>query len=155
MMELSRKTEELVNALQQFSGNKIKNETDLSFLIEISALPGQKEVFKDIQFTAKYLNGLGKVLHTNISTSAATNAKENGKPVTSEDAKLKIMKEFETHIRKLSELLKTFVAKTEEKERTDFEDKYLGMNRGSLQNLTTLIYDLSWLKSYNNRKKTQ
>ena len=65
----------------------------------------------------------------------------------------KIRNEFREHMRKISLQLTTLVKDTGEKERIEFEKKYLGMNQQSMVNLTSLIYDLSWIKKYRNRKE--
>jgi hypothetical protein len=151
-MNISRKAKQKALELKEFSGSKIKNPDDMLTLIEISLTPGKEKMFEDIQFTAKYLNGLGKALKTNISNLA--NPKQNGKSVSAEDARKKIMDEFKANMKKLSEMFSEYIKEINEAQQTEFKDKYLSLNGQALQNLTTLIYDLSWLKILNNSKKT-
>jgi ferritin-like protein len=151
-MKLSKKTKDTALELNRFSGYKIKNPDNISLLIEISGKSEKEKTFKDIQFTAKYLNGLGKVLHKNITT--ATDAKQNGKKISAEEARKKIMDEFKMNMKKFAEMLTEYIKDADETSQTDFKGKYLELNRESLQNLTTLIYDLSWLKMYYNAKRT-
>ncbi len=150
-MKLSKKTKDTILELSRFSGYKIKNTDDISLLVEISGKQKKAKTFYDIQFTAKYLNGLGKVLHKNITT--ASDAKQNGKKISAEEARKKIMDEFKLNMKKFAELLADYIKEADEASQNDFKAKYLELNRESLQNLTTLIYDLSWLKMYYNAKR--
>jgi hypothetical protein len=150
-MEISKTTKGKIEELNKFSGSKIKNPDDLSLLLEISQKSEKEKLFSDLQFTAKYLNGLGKILHTNIS--AATNPKGNGKPVSAEEARAKVMDEFKANMKKLTEQIAEYIKDADEESKKEFEEKFLSLNQQSLQNLTTLIYDLSWMKMFVNTKR--
>jgi len=150
-MKLSQKTSDLVQELDKFSGSKIKNIEDLSNLIELAEQSQKYKLFYGIQFTAKYLNGLGKILQTG---AVPTGKNENGNPPQSpEEAKEKIMKEYKDNLLKLTNYLKDLLTSANENTKAEFESKYLSLSKPSLVNLTTLIYDLSWLKKFNNSKR--
>lgn len=164
-MKVSQKTKDLISELNKFSGSKLKNTDELEYLVELAKTSHKDKLFFDIQFTAKYLNGLGKILKTGVA--AATNKNGNGhatgrrldslsgqgKPSTSEEAGEKIMKEYQDNIVKLTNYLKDLLLDADESVTIEFENKYLSLSRTSLVNLTTLIYDLSWLKKYYNSKR--
>lgn len=152
-MKISKKVKDETEKLTEFSGRRLKNTDDLMMLMQIGAAKENETKFKDLQFTAKYLNGLGKILKTNIN--AAANAKANGESVSADDARQKIMDEFKLNMKKLTAELNEFLKDTEAAIKKDFEEKYFALNQLSLQNLTTLIYDLSWLKMYGNSKKEE
>ena len=150
-MKISKNTEKLTGELLKFSGTKIKNINDMKLLLQLAENAGDNKAFTDILFVAKYLNGLGKVLHTNIS--AKSNPAGNGKQISSEDARVKVMDEFKLNMKKLTTQLGEYLKGADDETRKPIEEKYLALNQQSLQNLTTLIYDLSWLKMFNNTKR--
>lgn len=152
-MKLSAKTKETLAGLDEFSGNKIKNPYELSVLIELSAASHKEILFESIQFTAKYLNGLTKILQSNISLQPKTqNGGSEPKPNPTE-AREKIMEEYKKNIVKFSNYLKDLLLEAGDPEKDEIEEKYLALNRTAMVNLTSLIYDLSWLKKYHNTKR--
>jgi hypothetical protein len=131
---------------------KLQNPDELAYLIELAETSHKGKLFYDIQFSAKYLNGLGKILRTGV---AATGKNENGNPPQSpEDVMEKIMKEYKNNMLKLTSYLKDLLLEADENVKTDLENKYLALSGESLVKLTTLIYDLSWLKKFNNSRRT-
>jgi hypothetical protein len=144
-MKISGTTTDTVLDIKEFSGGKLKNEHDISLLIEASS--GREKLFGDTSFTAKYLNGLGKILH-----SANPAAGSDGKRID-EDAKEKIRTEFKQAMMKFTLQLSEIIKDIPADDKKNFEDKYLAMNRTALVNLTTLIYDLSWVKKYLNSRR--
>lgn len=153
-MKISGKSKDILKVLNEYSGGKIKNETDLLALIELAALSGKDKLFYDIQFAAKYLNGLGKILQTNVSLAANKKPGSNGGPAPDADeAREKVMKEYKDNMMKFTAYLKDLLLDADAETRSVFDEKYLALNRTSLVNLTTLIYDLSWLKRYYNSKR--
>lgn len=164
-MKVSTKTKDLISELEKFSGSTLKNITELEYLTELAETSRKEKLFFDIQFTAKYLNGLGKILKTGVIAAANKNGNGQtasrrpdslsgqGKPPASEEAGEKIMKEYKDNIIKLQNYLKDLLLDADENVKTEFENKYLSLSRASLVNLTTLIYDLTWLKKYYNSKR--
>ncbi|MCI0450310.1 MAG: hypothetical protein L0Y79_11095 [Chlorobi bacterium] len=149
-MKISKKTKELIEELNEYSGAKLKNPVELSYLVEIASLSEKDKLFYDIQFIAKYLNGLTKILQTNVDLSS----QKNGDKVSNEEAREKIMGEFKANMVKLTNYLKDLLLEANENVKSELEKKYLSLSRESMQNLTALIYDLSWLKKLNNTKRS-
>ncbi len=147
-MKISQATQDIILELNEFSGSKLKNIPDLTLIIEIAGNFVNKKLYNDLQFSAKYVNGLAKILQSNISVSSS----RNGFAVSAsdEEAAEKIKKEFHANIVKFTELLREFLKNADEDVKKDFENKYLSLTRESMLNLNTLIYDLSWLKKYYN-----
>jgi len=137
--------------LNEFSGSKLKNIPDLTYIIEIAENSANKNLFYDLLFSAKYVNGLAKILQSNVSVSSS----RNGFAVSAsdEEAKEKIKKEFHANIVKFTELFKEFLQNADDAVKKDFENKYLSLTQSSMLNLNSLIYDLSWLKKYYNSKR--
>lgn len=150
-MEISEKTLELVLDIKEFSGGKLKNENDVTALIELAGTSGNPELFDEMIFTAKYLNGLGKILQSNISSALQGQPGDENK--LGDDAEKKIRNEFSQNVMKLSKQISKLISGMNSEDRKNFDEKYLAMNRTSLVNLTNLIYDLSWVKQYYNSKK--
>ncbi len=148
-MEISANTTGLILDIKEFSGDKLKNENDITLLIELAGKSGNQGLFNEMIFTAKYLNGLGKILHSNISSAL----QKPGETKLDENAEEKIRNEFSQNVMKLSKQVSKLISGMENDEKKSFDEKYLSMNRTSLVNLTNLIYDLSWVKQYYNSKK--
>ena len=149
-MKPSQKTTDLVAELDKFSGSKIKNPEEISILIEIAEQSKKDRLFYDIQFTAKYLNGLGKIMQTGV---IATSKNGNENPQSPEEAKEKVMKEYRDNVQKFAKYLRELLIGADENSKKDFEDKFLTLNRNSMVNLTRLFYDLSWLKKFYNSQR--
>ena len=150
-MKLSGNTTNLVLEIKEYSGNKLKNEADVSLLIECANSEEKQKLFEDMIFTAKYLNGLGKILHSNMGGTLQTGGIEDDK--LDENAEEKIRNEFKQNMLKFTSQLSEIVNEVSGNERENFSRKYLAMNSATLVNLTNLIYDLSWVKKYMNSKK--
>lgn len=150
-MTISESTRKYMDELKKFSNNRIKNFEDVSFLIEISSPLKTHKLFNDTIFTAKYLNGLGKILRDHMTASLPKNG--NTAPASiDQDAMEKVRDEFREHMRKFSLQLTTLIKDSDDTERKTFEEKYLVMKQQSMVNLTSLIYDLSWVKKFRNSK---
>jgi hypothetical protein len=150
-MSLSQPTQQLLEDLIKFSGSKIKNKEDLGILLEASLKNEQERLLNDLTFTAKYLNGLGKILRDNIIPQPVKGVSEN--KLLDEPTAIKIRDEFKEHIQKLILQLTAMTKDINEPDRNKIEEKYLTMTRASMINITSLIYDLSWLKKYYNSKQ--
>lgn len=150
-MKISSETQDIILELNEFSGGKLKNIPDLTYIIEISSIAGNEKLYNDLLFSAKYVNGLAKILQSSISVSSSRNGFSNS--ASDEEAKEKIKKEFHENIIRFTELLKELLKHADEGLRKELEKKYLSLTQESMLNLNTLIYDLSWLKKYNNSKR--
>lgn len=150
-MKISKKTEEIILELNEFSGTKLKNPLDVSYIIEIAGQSGKDKIFYDLQFSAKYLNGLTKILQSNVALT--TNPKSGEPAPDPEQARAKIMEEYKKNVIKFSSYLRDILADAEPQTKTQFEERYLALNRTSMVNLSSLIYDLSWLKKFLNSKR--
>ncbi len=153
-MKISDKTKKTIEELYVYSGNKLKNVIEMMVLIEIADQSGKDKLFYDIQFAAKYLNGLGRILQSNVAITTQKKPGSNGEePPTADEAREKIMGEYKANMIKFTNYLKDLLLDADEADRKEIEEKYLSLSRTSMVNLTTLIYDLSWLKRYLNSKR--
>lgn len=153
-MKISPKTKKIIEKLYVYSGNKIKNVPEMMTLIETAEISGKDKLFYDLQFTAKYLNGLGKILQSNVALTTQKKPGSNGGPdPNAEETRAKVMGEYKTNMMKFTAYLKDMLLDADEDTRKEIEEKYLALSRTAMVNLTTLIYDLSWLKRFNNSKR--
>jgi hypothetical protein len=146
-LKLSKGTSDLILELNEFSHNKIKNPADISSLLELSF--SDITTFDDIIFIAKYLNGLGKILHTGFKNIDADKISSGHQ----QDSLLKVRNEYKSQLEKFILLLQKLIKNIPEEKKDVFKNKYLKMNQSSMVNLTTLIYDLCWVKQFKNKKK--
>jgi len=150
-MKISESITNLVLDIKKFSAAKLKNEQDISILLEASLYGDNKKLFDEMIFTAKYLNGLGKILHSNMTNAAPQSVTTEDK--MDENAEEKIRNEFKQNMIKFTSQISKLINDFPSEDKNSVEDKYLAMNRTSLVNLTSLIYDLSWVKKYFNSRK--
>jgi hypothetical protein len=102
-----------------------------------------------MQFIAKYLSGLGKILESNVQyTGRNTQAS-----IDPEQARKNIMQEYRENLILFTDLLRKLIRETDDEFRAEMEKNYLSLNTGSVANINSLIYDLSWMKKYYNSKK--
>jgi len=136
-----------INSLVEFSRNKLKNAGDIGSLFD-SYLNDRKN-FDDLIFTAKYLNGLGRIIQkgfANIIPEKLSAEKER-------DSQRKIREEYKRQLEKFIMILIETAEKFPETEKAKFSERYLKMDRSSMVNVSTLIYDLCWVKKYINSEK--
>jgi hypothetical protein len=151
-MELSQETRNIIIDINGFSNNKLKNINDVSLLLEASLKnDANRKLFKDLIFIAKYLNGLGKIMMNSISGNAGASVKEEDKPVIESSAEI-IRGEYKKNIEQFVNALNQLLSQAGKDNNIAFKDRYLNMTKTSLLNLTSLIYDLSWVKKYYNEK---
>lgn len=136
---LSEKTNELIFEIKEFSGKEFKNFGDLGTLIEITAGSGDTELFDELIFNGKYVNGLKKVLDKDVSIS--------------DDAKEKIITQFQSAVESLIRTLQKAVKSQDPEVHSYFEAKYLILTQQSMSNLISLSGDLAVCKEYFNSLK--
>jgi len=149
-LKITSQTEKVIAEINEFSGGRLKNIRELSVLFE-SAVTDESlwDTFYQMQFIAKYLNGLGKILESNIQfTGRNTQAS-----IDPEQARKNIMQEYRENLILFTDLLRKLIRETDDEFRAEMEKNYLSLNTGSVANINSLIYDLSWMKKYYNSKK--
>lgn len=151
-MNLSSSTSTLLEDIIKFSGNKIKKRDDVALILELTSSEENAQLLKDLVFTAKYLNGLGKIIHSGLP-NLTNNNPQAIKSSVREDSIEKVRHEYKINLQKFSSQLKDILNNSSIPEISDFRNRYLAMTQESMVNLTTLIYDLCWVKKYMNVHK--
>lgn len=135
-MKITGDTKKLLLSINDFSGNQIKNQYEVSVLIELASSPGNKKKFEDLIFTSKYVIGLKNIL--------------SSKSITGNEYIEKIFDEFKKQLQKTIDLLNDLTGTAEANIYKHFSDKYLGMDQESIVNVMSLTEDLSFCKEFFN-----
>lgn len=130
----------LVEEIEIYSSNQLKRKDDLSILIELGFSNNQKELIEDISFTAKYVQGLFRVLE-----------KTAGNPEILNTGQIKA--DLSDNIEKVKEKIEQIIISADDSVKEYFRETYLQLSQTSLFNLTELMNDLEWTKKYLNRVK--
>lgn len=136
-MKISENTKDLVEKISENSTEPLKNIFEISFLIESTFKNDKLMIFKDLIFTAKYVNGLMNVL--------------SGRIVTGDDYMEKIFDEFNMNLQKLTGILKALSVPSDAQTEKFFDDKYFKLEQNSIINLMELIGDLTACKEFFNK----
>lgn len=136
-MDLSKKITDLTEAFDENKLNqKIKNHFEIAALLENLKSKEDFEKFAALAFTAKYVNGLKKIL--------------SGRSVTSDKYMERIFEEFNINVQKFFEQLKSIAQILPPENAGLFDRKYLVQNHESMLNAMDLIDDLTVCKEFMN-----
>lgn len=136
-MKISDNTVKLLERINEQSRKPLKNTYEVSLLLESAISFSKATEFKDLIFTAKYINGLKNVLSNRI--------------INGDDIMEKLFDEFNKNIQKFIELLKKMVITSDEKSEEFFRVKYFNLDQESMVNSMELIEDLTYIKEYFNK----
>jgi hypothetical protein len=137
-MRFSEETIDLILDIKEFSGGKLKNEFELSALIEYTIFRKNIKAFEEIIFKAKFLKGLNKVMAGNI---------EN------QENKDKLLSEYTAELTSLTELINEALSDSDPVIKDSFANKYFELTPECFLNLNFLLEDLSVCKDFFNDKK--
>lgn len=132
----------IIEEIDEFSQYKLNKKTDLKTLYSLAVTEGKVKLFEELSFTAKYADGLMRVLKTGMSNP----------DIKSLDH---IKKDFTHNMQKIVDQMKEIVAIADEQIKRYFEITYFDMSQQGMQNLTLILSDLEWAKKYFNMQKRQ
>ena len=135
-MKISDSTVDLLDKINEHSRKPLKNIFEVSVLLESAFYSARAVEFKDLIFTAKYVNGLKNVLSNRI--------------INGDDVMEKIFNEFNKNLQKFIEILKEIVIPSDKKTEEFFNIKYFKIDQESIVNSLALIEDLTYCKEYFN-----
>lgn len=136
-MKISQSSKELIEKINDHSSGPLKNIYEISFLIESALNKEKPDEFRDLIFTAKYVNGLKNVLAD--------------RTITGDDFMEKIFDEFNNNLQKFLNILRTITIPSDINSEKFFEDKYFKLDQDSVVNAMGLIQDLTICKEFFNR----
>lgn len=128
--------EVLIEDINSHSTHPIKNKYELSLIFENIFSGNKQEDFKDLIFSAKYVNGLKKVLADKI--------------INKDKYLERMFDEFNKNLQKVMELMKIVTEGLSESESKFFDEKYFIMDQQSIVNTMDIIEDFSLCKEYFN-----
>lgn len=138
-MKISGKTSGIINDISDSSGKFLKNNYEVSILIEISFFSDKSDLFRKLIFISKYVTGLKKVLTSpNIS---------------GQDYLDRTYADFNSNLQTAFDILRLILQNADKGDIAFFEKKYFTMSQESIVNMLDLSEDLTLCKEYENRYK--
>jgi hypothetical protein len=132
----------IIEEIDNFSQHRLNKKTDLKTLYSLSLMEDKGKTFEELSFTAKYAEGLMRVLKTGTSNPEVKSLEH-------------IRKDFIHNMQKIVDQMKEIVANADEQIKRYFEITYFDMSQQGMQNLTLILSDLEWSKKYFNIQKRQ
>lgn len=129
-----------VDEIEIYSGNQLKRKDDLLTLIKLGFSNDKKELIEELSFTAKYVQGLFRVLERTAGNPDIHNAGQ-------------IKADLSNNLEKVKEKIDQIIISAEDPVKIYFRETYLQLSQTCLFNLTELIHDLEWTKKYLNQVK--
>jgi len=126
--------------VEKFSNIKLVVKHDLHTLGSVAATSSQEEFFFSIAFSAKYVQGLLRVIQQAVTNPEIKNLEQ-------------IKKDLTENMEQLTTNLKTLLAKESTEVKEEFDKKYFSLTAESFANLRKLLNDLEWVKIYHNHLK--
>jgi len=126
--------------VEEFSNMKLLVKADLQILASAAVHSLQQELFFSIAFSAKYVQGLIRVLQ-----QAGTNPE-----IKNLD---QIKKDLTENMEQITANLKILLANESTEVKREFEEKYLSLSSDAFAKLLNLLNDLEWVKIYQNHLK--
>ncbi len=135
-----KKAVNFVNSVEKYSQSKLKKKAELLRIYEEVELHNKYEVFEDLIFTAKYIQGLFRIITRNDKNSGVTDLSV-------------IKKDFSANMNKVIVQLKEIISSSQPDFQKYFEENYFELSQRGFTNLNELLYDLNSVKKYTNAEK--
>ena len=132
-----------ITEIVSFSENQLKRKDDLSVLVKLCYSNDRKELFEELCFSAKYVQGLFRVLEKAAGNTDIQNVNQ-------------IKTDLTSNLEKVKQLIEQILADGDDRTKDYFSENYLQLSQSGLFNLRELMNDLEWTKKYLNQvKRTQ
>lgn len=131
---------EFVNEVEKFSKSKLKRKAELIRIYEEAVNNNNEKLFEDLIFTAKYVQGLLRVVKSGSANSEINNLDQ-------------IKKDFTDNLNKVVLEIKKIISGADEDMKTHFEQTYFELSQQGFINISELLSDLEWTKIYLNDRK--
>lgn len=131
---------ELLKQVDGFSDFKLFRRDDLQIIFTEGVKSGNKKLFEELVFTAKYVRGLFKVMKMG----------EQNPEVKSMEY---VRGDLTRNLEKVVEQIRELISGASESDRNYFEENFLQMTTDAFRNLNELLTDLEWTKMYLNGLK--
>lgn len=129
-----------LNSAEEFTNSVFTKKDDIMILISESYKNNKAEIFEELCFTGKYVNGLMRVIKTGSSNPEVKSIDH-------------IKKDLSDNIEKVINQLREITLNSSIEVKDKFEKKYFKLSPETFKNLTELVSDLDALKRYINYLK--
>jgi hypothetical protein len=129
-----------VSEVEKFSKSKLNRKAELLRIYEECINNQNITLFEDLVFTAKYVQGLLRVVKSGSLNHEINNLEQ-------------IKKDFSDNLNKVVIKIKEIISGTDENFKLHFEQTYFELTQEGFLNFTELLSDLEWAKLYINQKK--
>jgi hypothetical protein len=137
-IEISNKS--FLDEVEKETGGILKNRTDIAKLLEICVTGGKEKEFEDLIFTAKYIQGLMRVM-------------KKAQTIPEVQSVDYIKSDFTNNVKKIIEQIRNLFGEKDDESKIYFEEMYLSSRQHSFENLILLLIDLELIKEYVNIMK--
>lgn len=132
----------LLKEVDEFSSKQLKKREGLQILFEEIFKRNNEPLLEEIAFSAKYVEGLKRVLEEGRKNPEVKNLEQ-------------VKQDYTANVTKIFELLKEVISSADDATRQQFEAAYLQMTQESFLNFRSLLHDLDWTKRYLNHQKRE
>jgi len=132
--------EQFVKEVEKFSRGRLKRKIELLRIYEEAVKYSKIKEFEDLAFTAKYVQGLLRVVRTGSADPEVNN--------------FEMMKnDFSDNMKKTIEQIRGIISSGDDTLKQHFENTYFELTQESFINMSELLSDLEWAKMYMNDLK--
>jgi len=132
--------EQFVKEVEKFSRGRLKRKIELLRIYEEAVKYSKIKEFEDLAFTAKYVQGLLRVVRTGSADPEVNN--------------FEMMKnDFSDNMKKTIEQIRGIISSGDDTLKQHFENIYFELTQESFINMSELLSDLEWAKMYMNDLK--
>lgn len=129
-----------LNTAEEFTNSIMVHKDDLLSIINEANKNNKAELFEELCFTGKYVNGLMRVMKTGSSNSEVKSLDH-------------VKKDLSDNMEKVISQLKEITLNSSVEVKNEFEKKYFNLSPETFKNLSELVSDLDTLKKYINHLK--
>ncbi len=140
MSDIFVKAQNFINEVEDFSQIKLNKKAALIRLYEEALKRDKEKLFGELTFSAKYVQGLLRVLKSSAGKTDIQNLDT-------------IKKDFTSNMEKVVEQIKEILAESDVEVQQYFNQNFLELSSQGLLELSELLHDLEWVKMYTNRNK--
>ncbi len=130
--------EKIVEAVESFSGGKLKDKKSFEFLIKIAIENEMMPLIDDIAFHSKFLWRLISFLKSG----------RGFKEVDELEYKENLIAQMNDSVEKIRVLIFRLIDKCDEMEKENFVNRFLKVEAQSFENFLNLVHDFYWLKNW-------
>lgn len=128
---------DFINDVEKFSKDKLKRKAELIRIYEEALKYKNEKLFDDLAFTAKYVQGLMRVVKSGSINPDIKNIDS-------------IKKDFTDNMNKVVLKIRELISSADENLKIHFEQTYFELSQQGFVNLAELLSDLEWIKIYLN-----